>query len=329
MGLASIALSWVDGAPAPAVTGEEEDAGRVRPLRAPGRRYARYAEAVAELDRPRLFEDRTCYRLLDVRWPAPASLAFGAGRYFSVMNVCEAMAHELADAALGDAGPGGVAMGRLPLRALVGDPLDLRRRAVLPAITAVTLRWDRAAGSATFVLHWRDPGRVASGGGLYQVMPVGMFQPSGESPADLAADLDLWRGMAREYGEEFLGEPERRGEGGAALDYGSWPFFRALEAARAAGRVRAHCLGAGVDPLTLVADVLVAVVIDAEAFDALFGRLGTSNEEGRIVTPPGGGPGGFALTRDTVEELTAARPMQPAGAAALRLAWRHRDVLLW
>ena len=30
--------------------------------------------------------------------------------------------------------------------------------------------------------HYRQPGRVSHAGGLYQVIPVGVFQPSGEAP---------------------------------------------------------------------------------------------------------------------------------------------------
>jgi hypothetical protein len=35
------------------------------PLRPDGTRYATYAEAMADLSRPKLFENRICYRLLD------------------------------------------------------------------------------------------------------------------------------------------------------------------------------------------------------------------------------------------------------------------------
>jgi hypothetical protein len=332
--VAAAVLDWSNQVPPAGVTGEEDESSLARPLRAPGERYRNYAEAMQDLDRPRLFENRTSYRLLEVDWSCSPRLVFGRGRYFDVLNVCEAAAHELTELVLRAREPddpaGAVARSRLPLRSLIGDPLDLKRRSVVPAVSALTLRRDRAARSSTFVLHWRDPSRVASGGGLYQVMPVGVFQPAGESPADLANDFDLWRGMAREYSEEFLGEPERRGEARAPIAYGSWPFYRALEAARSAGRVRACCLGIGVDPLTLVTDILMAVVIDSDVFDDLFARLGAANDEGRIVraAAPGEGAAGIVFSADSVDVLTSSRPMQPAGAAVLRLAWRHRDVLL-
>jgi hypothetical protein len=37
---------------------------------------------------------------------------------------------------------------------------------------------------------------------------------------------------------------------------------------------------------------------------------------------------GVPLTQQTVERFATHEPMQPAGAALLRLAWRYRDVLL-
>jgi hypothetical protein len=39
--------------------------GELCPLRPDGTRYATYAEAMADLSRPKLFENRICYRLLD------------------------------------------------------------------------------------------------------------------------------------------------------------------------------------------------------------------------------------------------------------------------
>jgi hypothetical protein len=315
--LGRVALELSDRQAPPAVGGGEAESATARPLREPGTRYDTYSEAVRALDPPRLFENRPCYRLLEVRTSGQPRLRFGTASFFDAMDVCEAVAHELA-AAVSDGrsdDPG------LPLRALLGDPLDLGRRTVVPAVTALTLR--RAPGSASFVLHWRDPGRVASGGGLYQVVPVGVFQPAGDSPGD---DLDLWRSMTREYSEELLGQPERRGP----IDYAAWPLARALDAARAEGRARAYWLGMGVDPLTLAMDILVAVVFDADVYDELFGRLVAVNEEGRIVKGfgPDGTAAGIGFTAEAVADVTGSRPMQPAGAAILRLAWRHREALL-
>ncbi|MBA9007588.1 transcriptional regulator [Thermomonospora cellulosilytica] len=252
--------------------------------------YRAYSEAMGALAPPAVFENRPAYRLLAADLP---ELRLTGARYFQGVDVGEAVAHELA------AGTPG-----LPLRSAVGDPCDLARRAALPAITTVTIR----RGTGDYVLHWRDPAKVVHAGGLHQVMPVGVFQPATGDPRE---DLDLWHCMAREYAEEFLGAAEDYGPG---FTHAAWPFFRRLDGARRDGAVRARLLGLGVDPLTFAVDLLTAVVVDDEAFAGLFGGLVGENAEGRVMFAPFDG--------------TVPRPMQPAGAAALRLAWRHRDVLL-
>ncbi len=340
--LDNITLPWSPHAPAPTIDGTEPESDRVWPLRAPGQRYACYADALGDLDRPQLFEDRPSYRLLAVDWSDRGGggnagrLVFGRGSYFQILNICEAVAHELAAAVLDFPDPGRVELqqlaGRLPFRARITDPFDLQLRPILPAITTLTLRRDPAAGTATWLAHWRDPAKVASGGGLYQVMPVGVFQPATSSPAAEAGDFDLWRCMAREFNEELLGAPEPESHDTTLIDYTAWPFFQALEQARHADRLQVSCLGLGVDPLTLVCDILMVCVFDAEAFDAIFDGIVTTNAEGRLV---GDGDGdqapavaGVPFTQESVERFSATKPMQPAGAALLQLAWRYRATLL-
>ena len=326
LGLDDLPVTW-DGGP----SGEDDGQGRydgasaqVRPLRPDGERYASYTAAVAALDRPALFENRPCYRLLDARLAAPAGLRIGETSYFEGIDLGHAVAHELAAAwrRRGDA----VRMTDLPLRALAGDPCALARRAALVAVTTLTLRRD-PGGGASFVLHWRDPAKVNHGGGLYQVMPVGLFQPVTEAAAAIKHDLSLWKSMAREYSEEFLGTSEDYQTSGGLLDYEGWPFYRRLTAARREGRLAVHCLGLGVDPLTFATDVLAVAVFDAPLFDAEFARLVALNAEGRVIT--GGGPAGIPFTAETIARLTGGRePLQASGAAVLNLAWEHRARLL-
>ncbi|MEU6409367.1 hypothetical protein [Microbispora sp. NPDC046933] len=334
--LREVRLGWVEDAPAPVVTGREPEAAALLPEGA-----GAYPDALGTLARPRLFEDRTCYRLLEVAWP---ELTFTRARYFDGVSVGEAAAHEFAahlfpahkvpahkvpahefpagefaahEVPAGEfAGHGG---GRpLPFRALVGDPTDLRRRPALCAISTLTLRHDRRTGETSFVLHWRDPARVAHGGGLFQVMPVGVFQPAHESAGAEKTDLDLWKCVVREYAEEFLGRGEEYGDG---FDYERWPFYRLLTDAREDGRVRSLVLGVGVDPLTFATDFLVVTVLEAETFDAVFGEVAASNSEGQVV-------GRVPFDAETVRRYVRDEPMQAAGAAVLDLAWRHREALL-
>ena len=336
LGLHDLALYWEEGE-----TGLPGDSGGrggaraaadryaeaslgVRPLRPDGTRYRSYTGAVGALDRPALFENRPCYRLLDARLTAPPGLRLGETSYFEAIDLGHAAAHELAAAweRSGDA----VRMADLPLRSLAGDPCVLPARQSLIAVTTLTLRRD-AAGAASFVLHWRDPAKVNHGGGLYQVMPVGLFQPVTAAAAAVRHDLSLWKSMAREYSEEFLGTSEDYQTSGGLLDYDGWPFYRRLTGAMRAGRLTVHCLGLGVDPLSFATDLLAVAVFDADLFDAEFAGLVARNAEGRVIT--GGGSAGIPFNADTIARLTDGRePVQAAGAALLRLAWEHRKHLL-
>lgn len=327
--LDEVALRWDGeaggrGGAGAGAEGYAEASRGVRPVRADGERYASYTGAVAELDRPALFENRPCYRLLDARLAAPAGLRVGETSYFEGIDLGHAVAHELAEAwdRAGDA----VSPADLPLRALAGDPCALARRQSLIAVTTLTLRRG-AGGAASFVLHWRDPAQVNHGGGLYQVMPVGLFQPVTGAPAALRHDLSLWKSMTREYSEEFLGTSEDYQTSGGLLDYEGWPFYRRLTGAMREGRLTVHCLGLGVDSLTFATDILAVAVFDADLFDAEFAGLVARNDEGRVIT--GAGSAGIPFTAETVDRLTDGRePFQAAGAALLRLAWEHRAHLL-
>jgi len=325
--LDAIDVGWRPDAPSPRLTGGEPESSGVRPLRPDGQKHASYVEALARLDPPRLLANRGTYRLLDVDLSATGRgrMVFGRGSYFDIVNICEAVAHELAShwshPPAQQLEPDRLRE-LLPFRALIGDPTDLRRRPMLPAISTLTLRRDPAHRQrTTFVLHWRDPAKVASGGGLYQVAPVGVFQPSHDADWNEINDLDLWRGMVREYAEEFLGTAEDYGSDAIAIDYERWPLYRRLTAARRDGRLGVFCVGLGVDALTLVTDLLIVAVFDAEVFDDVFAGIVTRNDEGSSTL-------GVPFDAASVERYADVEPMQPAGAALLRLAWQHRDRLL-
>jgi hypothetical protein len=330
-----VVLSWRSGWPARDIDGTGPETAAVRPLREGASRFGCYAAALGELSRPALFEDRACYRLLEADAAAgPANLGFGEGRYFEVINTCEAVAHEYAAAALAAGEPARPpALDQLPLRSLIGDPTDLGRRPVMAAICTLVLRAGRAPDAAAMILHWRDPARVATGGGLYQVAPVGVFQPSHDAEWNRANDFSLWRSIVRELAEELLGGGEDYHSDTAPIDYLGWPLHAALAEARRAGRLRVFWLGLGADPLTLAADMLTVAVFDPDLFDATFAGLVPANDEGRIITGDGvagvaGVAAGVAFRAAIVERFGTTEPMQAAGAALLRLAWQHRDTLL-
>ena len=321
--LGAVELRWHSQAAAPAITGSGDQSAATRPGNEAGDRFATYAEAIAALDRPALFENRPLYRLLAADLTGPRRLDLAAGRYFDSVSVGEALAHEFADA-VRVTGQSPV-LDRLPLRAAIGDPCDLPRRPASMAVTTLTLRRS-GPGEASFLLHWRDPAKVTNAGGLYQVMPVGIFQPADDNPASVSHDLDLWPAIARELSEELLGASEDYTRFGSPIRYHDWPFFRRLTEARRTGALRVWILGLGVDPLTMTTDLLTVAVIEAGLFDEVFSDLVAVNSEGRVISDTA--TTGFAFTESAVARFSATEPMQAAGAAALRLAWKHRNPLL-
>lgn len=283
------------------------------PERPDGTRYRSYSDALRDLAAPAVFENRPTYRLTEADLTKPR-LAFTRGRYFDGVDTGEAAAHEYAATRLGGqdqppaAGP----------RARIADPCDLTRRPANLAITTLTLRSDAATGRASFLLHWRDPAKVGHAGGLYQVIPVGVFQPSGKASWHEREDFSLWRCMLREFDEELRGTPEEYGAG--PVDYDSWPFARHMAAALDRGQIRVWCLGLGVDPLTYATDLLTVAVIDSRVFDELFSLDPRGNDEGRVLAAR-------EFAAHVIDRVVTGDPVQAAGAAVLRLAWRHRDTL--
>jgi hypothetical protein len=289
-------------------------AAELLPEHQDGTRYLQYSDVVKELTAPTVFENRSTYRLTgaELRSSRP-HMTFGRGRYFEGIDVGEAAAHEYVRVRLGGRAAG--------LRTLVADPTDLDRRPVNLAITTMTIRHDRDSGSASFLLHWRDPAKVGHAGGLYQVVPVGIFQPSGEAAWNEQNDFSLWRSMLREFAEELCGHSEDYGSEEHPIDYLSWPFARHLSSELDRGQVRAWCLGLGTDPLTYATDLLTVVVMDSSVFDELFSVSPLGNAEGQVLAAQ-------EFDAKVIDRITTREPMQAAGAAVLRLAWRHRRQLL-
>jgi transcriptional regulator with XRE-family HTH domain len=313
------------------IRGTEPESQAVRPLRAPGKQYDSYTSAIRYIDTPALFENRPSYRLLDMGWVGDGGeMTFGLANYFDKLAISEAVGHELA--ALKLRHPGNFTGSRssiwndLPFRALIGDPFDCTRRAIVPAITTLTLRRRRTHGTATFPLHWRDPAKVATASGLYDVIPAGEFQPSSMAPWDQRNDFDIWRNIVRELSEELLGTPEHDGSQSNPIDYDSWPFYRALQEARQGGQLSVYCLGVALDALTLAATILTVLVIDDVVFDEIFTDIVQVNAEGRIVSVDQGE--GIPFDDVTVARLLKTQPLAPPGAGCLARAWWHRGLLL-
>lgn len=164
---------------------------------------------------------------------------------------------------------------------------------------------------------------------MYDVIPAGEFQPASVAMGDRRNDFDLWRNIVREYSEELLGMPEHDGTRSKPIDYETWPLYRELDDAQAAGALVPFILGLGLDALTLAATILTVVVIDDDVFSRAFGSATRYNDEGEIVAVGDGrATEGVPFTHDSVRRLLTSEPMAAPGAACLALAWRHRDRLL-
>lgn len=341
--LEDIELEWLEGPHPVAIDGSEPEAHAQLPLRTDSYRFDRYTSAIRYVEPPTLFENRPSYRLLDLSWAESGHgrMVFGLGTYFEKLDISEAIGHEFAALWLrhahhahsawdsAETQRGRQSWAQLPFRRLIGDPFDLRGRAVIPAITTLMLR-RRQDGSASFLLHWRDPAKVATAGGLYDVMPAGEFQPAGIGPWNHANDFDLWRNIVRELSEELLGTPEHDGSHTGPIAYDEWPLYRTLNRARAEHRVRAYCLGVGFDALTLAATIPTVLVIDENVFDEVFGEIVRTNAEGITITALDGSrsAAGIPFSEDNVRRFLEREPMASPGAACLALAWRHRSTLL-
>lgn len=312
--LDQIELRYTPEAGFSGITGTEAAAGRLLPSRADGSRYHTYSEAVADLAAPGIFENRSTYRLLHADLQTHPRMVFGRGTYFDGIDVGDATAQEYTAATLGE-------ITAQDLRATIGDPCDPARRPVNVALSTLTLRHDRTTGAATFPLHRRDGATVGHAGGMYQVLPVGVFQPAGEEPWNTGNDFSLWRCIVRELAEELRGEAEDYHTDRAPIDYDAWSFAARLTRALDTGQARALCVGIGVDPLTFATDILTVLAIDAPVYDELFGHVADTNAEGSIIPA-------VPFTAETVRRYARHEPTQAAGAALLKLAWRHRSVLL-
>lgn len=322
--LKDITLRW-DALARFEITGREEESRSTRPLRTPTRVYERYHKAIRDLDRPQLFENRLCYRLVDanLRGDAP-QLTFGTMCYFDMIDVGEAAAHEMAAQVRSTPrSPRPPGWERLGFRRLVRDPFEITAYPLLLSISTLTIR--RSRSGSTFLLLERDARKVAIAGGMLSVLPTGVFQPASIVPAERSPDFDLWRNMMREYSEEYLGNPEHDGNG-PPVDYENDEPFRSLNQAHDSGRVATYCLALGIDALNLVGDIISVAVFEADVFDSLFRHRVSDNDEGSVSN--GGDTHFYDFSEGTLRRLLSTAALAPSGAASLALAWKHRGELL-
>jgi transcriptional regulator with XRE-family HTH domain len=325
--LTDVELVWRPESPTPTITGTAPESAGARPLMASGDRYDRYSRALRDLARPKLLDNRVSYRLLDVDWTTPAGrLGFNYTSYFDVLDVGEALGHEFTQA-WRKAGKKRPSFADLPFRRRIVDPFDLLGRPMLPSINTLTIRRDPIEGHCMY-LHRRDAKAVAAAGGMYHVVPAGVFQPAALAPVHQANDFSLWRNVQREFSEEFLGNAEHDGNTLDPIAYETEEPFASFEKARAAGDFRVSACAVVLEPLTLWVELLTVAVIEAPVFDKLFSAMVSVNEEGAAVSTEADKPTvGIPFTADSRERLRS-EPLSPISRACIELAWQHRHTLL-
>ncbi|MBV8539850.1 MAG: helix-turn-helix transcriptional regulator [Pseudonocardiales bacterium] len=325
--LSDIKLAWRAEAPTPRLGGRASQSAGARPLMASGERYDRYSRALRDLARPKLLDNRVSYRLLDVEWAGSrGTLGFNYTSYFDVLDMSEALGHEFAQAWL-TAGRKRPSFADLPFRRSIVDPFDLSARPVLPGIATLTIRRDSIEGHRIY-LHHRDAKSVAAGGGMYGVIPAGVFQPASLAPAHQTNDFSLWRNIQREFSEEFLGNSEHDGNSVDPIAYDTDEPFASFERSRQAGDFRVFACAMVLEPLTLGVELVTIAVIEATVFDALFSGMVAINEEGAAVSTEAGRPTvGIPFTEAARERLRT-EPLAPISRACIELAWRYRHQLL-
>jgi len=325
--LTNIELLWRTESPPPQVSGRADESAGARPLMADGGRYDRYSRALRDLARPRLLDNRVSYRLLDVDWTGTSgTLGFNYTSYFDVLDIGEALGHEFVRA-WQKAGKKRPNFPDLPFRRSIVDPFDLISRPMLPSINTLTIRRDPIEGHCMY-LHRRDSKAVAAAGGMYHVLPAGVFQPAALAPVHQSNDFSLWRNVQREFSEEFLGNAEHDGNAIDPIDYANEEPFASFEAARRAGDFRVSACAVVLEPLTLWVELLTVAVIEAPVFDKLFSKMVSVNEEGVAVSTEADRPTvGIPFTADSRERLRS-EPLSPISRACVELAWQHRHTLL-
>jgi hypothetical protein len=253
--------------------------------------------------------------------PLTLDLTLGNMSYFDMIDVGEALAHELGLMAVDEQGniiPEQVSWEHLPFRRLARDPFALASYPLMLSVSTLTIR--RSKSGTTFLLLRRNPAKVAIAGGMLSVFPTGVFQPASVMAAPNSPDFNLWRNVMREYSEEYLGNPEHDGDG-PPVDYDNEEPFKTLNHGLGSGRLNVFCLGIGIDALNYVGDVFTVAVFDADFFDQIFGNMVEENEEGSVEREV------FNFDAATVDRLLTNEPFAPSGAACLQLAWQHRGTL--
>ncbi|MGI6875189.1 MULTISPECIES: hypothetical protein [Amycolatopsis] len=189
------------------------------------------------------------------------------------------------------------------------------------------IRWYRQHHNLTqqTLLTCSTPRNPAVPGGMFHVIPAGVFQPAALAPAHQANDFSLWRNIQHEYSEEFLGNPEHDGNALDPIDYEHDEPFRSFSAARAAGDFRVFTSAVVLEPLHPVGRTADRRRHRGTGVRSALRRHGRAQEEGAAVSTGAGRPTvGIPFNTESRERLKT----EPLSRACIELAGQHRHTLL-
>jgi hypothetical protein len=247
-------------------------------------------------------------------------LTFTEGRYFDYLDSSEVLAYELGARVLAHE----LYPAEGVLRRSIADPFNLALRATSLGVNTLTIRKD-ARGKHGFFMHKRSGSYVVNERGLIHVIPAGEFTPSNVAYEAVNDDFSIWLNVMREYAEEFLNKEESYGRGGKPLDYENDSPYAELSAARRRGALHISIFGIAIDPLCLKPELLTVCIFEAKDFDRIFAKMVTFNSEGVLLVGPN--RMGIPFTEPNIKLYADNADTASAGAACLKLAWRHRREL--
>jgi hypothetical protein len=212
-------------------------------------------------------------------------------------------------------------------RKWLADPYAFDRRAALPGISTLTIRYSDVG--AYFFMHRRDPSKVAVAMNATNVAPAGEFQPHDDVLPVWRTDLSIWNNVMREYAEEFLGLAESGGQGGSIIDYEHQEPYRRFVKAQRDGTASIRYLGIGLEPLTWKPEICVVCLWKDSVFDRIFTDMVEINDEGVLIVGKRARHGyqGLEFNITNVAQYATAPTTYPPGRVCLTLAWRWRKLL--
>lgn len=280
-----------------------------------GKKYTKYSDAITDLDKPKVFDNRSQYRLIQI---ADTKLSFSEKKYsyFDKIEYGEYLMLELSQDNLSKWGVFRRSNRKRLLKRLQ-QPADY---IVLAGISTLTMIHDGT--DLRIIMHLRGKSETAYAMGTFHVIPAGEFQPSCLAPNSFKEDFNLWKNIMREYAEELLCMDEYSGNSTIPINYNVKPFT-SLERERAANNIKAFYLGTGLDPITFQGEILTAVVFKEETFNKIFQNVCTENSEGKIITDKY--KWGRQFTQEEYDSYRDAN-IHATGETILNIAWKNRKL---